>query len=183
MPAFRNEKLTQQWKSWFKWKQSQHKQKFNPNQTHSPIVHQHVKKDAPFHAPGPLSFLQLWSSSCTSCIVPIKQQVKKKAYLRSVNLRIFWLTKKFAICSNLRTILRHVDFRTLFLAKQFAKQIESYLCELKTIWHIFARQPASQKVSQTVLCDSTETNLCRKKMEGKECTYKCCFEAGNATLP
>jgi hypothetical protein len=37
----------------------QHKQKFNPNQTHSPIVHQHVKKDAPCHAPGPLSFLQL----------------------------------------------------------------------------------------------------------------------------
>jgi hypothetical protein len=26
---------------------------------HSPIVHQHVQKDAPCHAPGPLSFLQL----------------------------------------------------------------------------------------------------------------------------
>ncbi len=42
---------------------------------------------------------------------------------------------------------------------------------------------ASQKVSQTVLCDSTETNLCRKKMEEREGTYKCCFEARNATLP
>jgi hypothetical protein len=31
------------------------KHKLNPNQTHSPIVHQHVEKDAP----GPYSFLQL----------------------------------------------------------------------------------------------------------------------------
>jgi hypothetical protein len=29
----------------------------NPNQTHSPIVHQHVEKDVPCHAPGPYSFL------------------------------------------------------------------------------------------------------------------------------
>ncbi len=43
------------------------------------------------------------------------------------------------------------------------------------------------KVSQTILCDSIETqlysNLCKKKMEEREGTYKCCFEAGNATLP
>jgi hypothetical protein len=48
-------KLSQhyKWKFWLKWKQSQHKQKLNPNQTHSPIVHQHVQKDAPCHAPSP----------------------------------------------------------------------------------------------------------------------------------
>ncbi len=40
-------------------------------------MHQHVEKDAPCHAPGPYSFLQLWSSSCTSCTIPIIQQVKK----------------------------------------------------------------------------------------------------------
>ncbi len=57
---------------------------------------------------------------------------------------------------------------------------------------MFAMQFASQryriaKVSQTVLFDSTEThkhvNLCKKEMEEREGTYKCYFEAGNATLP
>ncbi len=59
MLAFQHAKLSQdhKWKSWFKWKQFQHKQKLNPNQTHSPIVHQHVEKDVPCHAPGPYSFL------------------------------------------------------------------------------------------------------------------------------
>ncbi len=115
---------------------------------------------------------------------PHKTTGQKNPYLRSVDLRIFWLAKQFAICSSLRTLLWSADFRILFLAKQFAKQIASYRCELKAIWHIFAMQFASQKVSQTVvLCDSTEMNLCRKKLEEKEGTYKCCFEVGNATLP
>jgi hypothetical protein len=43
------------------------------------------------------------------------------------------------------------------------------------------------KVSQTVLVNSTKTqlysNLCKKEMEEREGTYKCCFEARNATLP
>ncbi len=79
MPAFQHAKVSQHrvWASWFEWKQSQHKQKLNPKQTHSPIVHQHVQKDVPCHALGPYSFLQLWSSSCTYCTVPIIQQVKK----------------------------------------------------------------------------------------------------------
>jgi hypothetical protein len=51
----------------------------NPNQTHSQIVHQHVQKDVPCHALGPFSFLQLWSSFCTFCTIPIIQQVNKNA--------------------------------------------------------------------------------------------------------
>jgi hypothetical protein len=107
MLAFQHAKLSQH----HKWKQFQHKHKLNPNQTHSPIVHQHVQKDAPCHAPSSFSFLQLRSSFCTSCTVPIIQQVNKNAK------RIY---------SSLRPLLRSAYLRILKLAKQFAKQIPSY---------------------------------------------------------
>ncbi len=99
--------------SWFKWKQSQHKQKLNPNQTHSPIVHQHVQKDAPCHAPGPYSFLQLWSSSCTSCTVLIIQQVKK-THKKSIQISDHFCEAQTFAYWNLRSSLRNKSHRIYY---------------------------------------------------------------------
>jgi hypothetical protein len=102
----------------------------NPNQTHSPMLQQHVQKDAPCHAPGPYSFLQLWSSSCTSCTVPIIQQVKK-------------MHKKSIQVSD------HFCEAQTFAHWNFAKQIPSYLLSQpktpKRHIPIFAMQFPSQR--------------------------------------
>jgi len=85
----------------------------NRNQTHSPIVHQHVQKNVPCHAPGPYSFMQLWSSSCTSCTIPIIQQVKK-THKESIQVSDhFCETQTFAYW-NLRSNLRNKSHRIYY---------------------------------------------------------------------
>jgi len=69
-------------------------------------VHQHVQKDAPCHALGPYSFLQLWSSSCTSCIVPIIQQVKK-THKESIQVSDHFCEAQTFAYWNLRSSLRN----------------------------------------------------------------------------
>ncbi len=86
---------------------------------------------------------------------------------------------------------------TTFFAKRRPSHIATCkaVCEINTIVNLRNKRHLTYlcdairiaKVSQTVLCDSTETqlysNLCRKKMEEREGTYKCCFEAGMPPCP
>ncbi len=93
-------------------------------------MHQHVQKDALWHALGPYSFLHLWSSSCTSCTVPIIQQVKK-------------MHKEYIQVSD------HFCEAQTFAYWNFVKQIPSYLLSQpktpKRHIPIFAMQFASQR--------------------------------------